>query len=234
MEDLGIFHIVGQPNLNIKIDRAKAARYGLNTGDVNTVVQAAMAGAVATTVLESDRQFNLTVRLAPTYRDSIEKIGNIPVGYQTRERRDRLHSAARARRTSASDSGRILHLPRGHAALHSDQVQRPRPRSRQHGGRGPGANCEEHSSADGISHPMGGRVPGSADRQEAAGSVRADESGADPGPALQPVQFSARQSAGPRRNTLCGRRRRARAVRRPGCPSASRRPSGSSPCLVSR
>jgi cobalt-zinc-cadmium resistance protein CzcA len=83
MEDLGIFHIVGQPNLNIKVDRDKAARYGLNTGDVNAVVQAALAGAVASTVLESDRQFNLTVRLAPQYRDSIEKISNVPVGYQT-------------------------------------------------------------------------------------------------------------------------------------------------------
>ena len=55
--DLGIFHVLGQPNLNIKIDREKAARYGLNTGDVNTVVQAAMGGTVATTVLEGDRQF---------------------------------------------------------------------------------------------------------------------------------------------------------------------------------
>src|SRR6202000_2403038 len=52
MEDLGISHSGGQPNLNIKIDRAKAARYGLNTGDVNTVIQAAMAGVVASTVLE--------------------------------------------------------------------------------------------------------------------------------------------------------------------------------------
>jgi cobalt-zinc-cadmium resistance protein CzcA len=83
MEDLGIFHIVGQPNLNIKIDRAKAARYGLNTGDINSVIQAALGGAVAATVLESDRQFNLTVRLAPKNRDSIEKIGDVPVGYQT-------------------------------------------------------------------------------------------------------------------------------------------------------
>jgi cobalt-zinc-cadmium resistance protein CzcA len=83
MEDVGIFHIVGQPNLNIKVDRVKAARYGLNTGDVNSVVQAAMAGAVATTVLESDRQFNLTVRLAQKYRDSIAKVGDIPVAYQT-------------------------------------------------------------------------------------------------------------------------------------------------------
>ena len=46
--DLGIFPVLGQPNLNIKVDRAKAARYGLNSGDVNTVVQAAMGGAVAT------------------------------------------------------------------------------------------------------------------------------------------------------------------------------------------
>jgi heavy metal efflux system protein len=83
MEDVGIFHIVGQPNLDIRVDRVKAARYGLNTGDVNNVVQAAMAGAVATTVLESDRQFNLTVRLAPKYRDSVEAIKDIPVAYQT-------------------------------------------------------------------------------------------------------------------------------------------------------
>ncbi len=83
MEDLGIFHIVGQPNLNIKVNRIKAARYGLNTGDVNAVVQAAMAGAVATTVLESDRQFNLTVRLDRQYRDSIDKVSTIPVAYQT-------------------------------------------------------------------------------------------------------------------------------------------------------
>jgi cobalt-zinc-cadmium resistance protein CzcA len=83
IQDLGVFHVLGQPNLNIKIDRARAARYGLNTGDVNTVIQAAMGGAVATQVLEGDRSFNLTVRLAPRYRTSIEAVGNIKVGYQT-------------------------------------------------------------------------------------------------------------------------------------------------------
>lgn len=82
VEDLGIFHVVGQPNLNIKVDREKAARYGLNTGDVNTVVQATMAGTVATSVLEGDRTFSLAVRLEPKYRDSIEAVGNIKVGYQ--------------------------------------------------------------------------------------------------------------------------------------------------------
>ncbi|HEY4443258.1 MAG TPA: CusA/CzcA family heavy metal efflux RND transporter [Steroidobacteraceae bacterium] len=83
VDDLGVFHVLGQPNLNIKIDRAKTARYGLNTGDVNTVVQAAMGGTVASQVLEGDRFFNLTVRLAPQYRNNIEAIGNIKVGYQT-------------------------------------------------------------------------------------------------------------------------------------------------------
>jgi cobalt-zinc-cadmium resistance protein CzcA len=83
MEDIGIFHVVGQPNLNIRTDRNKAARYGLNTGDVNAVVQAAMAGQVASTVLEGDRGFNLTLRFAPEYRTSVETIGYLPVGYQT-------------------------------------------------------------------------------------------------------------------------------------------------------
>ncbi|MGB9469040.1 MAG: efflux RND transporter permease subunit, partial [Candidatus Acidiferrum sp.] len=81
--DLGIFPVLGQPNLNINVDRSKAARYGLNSGDVNSVIQAAMGGAVATSVLEGDRQFDLVVRYTPEYRDSIERIRNIKVGYQT-------------------------------------------------------------------------------------------------------------------------------------------------------
>jgi cobalt-zinc-cadmium resistance protein CzcA len=83
VEDLGIFHVVGQPNLNIKVDREKASRYGLNTGDVNTVVQTAMSGTVATTVLEGDRQFNLTVRFSPEDRSDIDSVRNLKVGYQT-------------------------------------------------------------------------------------------------------------------------------------------------------
>ncbi|MHB1301321.1 MAG: efflux RND transporter permease subunit [Burkholderiales bacterium] len=81
--DLGVFRVMGQPNLNIKVDRLKAARYGLNTGDVNTVVQAALGGSQATTVLEGDRQFALTVRLAPQYRTNLDAIRNIKVAYQT-------------------------------------------------------------------------------------------------------------------------------------------------------
>ena len=83
VQDLGIFHVLGQPNLDITVNREKAARYGLNTGDVNTVIQATMGGTTATTVLEGDRQFALVVRLTPADRSSIKSIGNITVGYQT-------------------------------------------------------------------------------------------------------------------------------------------------------
>jgi cobalt-zinc-cadmium resistance protein CzcA len=81
--DLGIFWVLGQPNLNIKVDRAKASRYGLNAGDINAVVQAALGGTTATTLLEADRQFNVVVRAAPQHRDGIGAVRNLKVGYQT-------------------------------------------------------------------------------------------------------------------------------------------------------
>ena len=81
--DLGVFWVLGQPNLNIKIDRAKAARYGLNVSDVNNVVQAALGGMTATTLLEADRQFGVVVRLAPEYRNNIDTVRNLKVGVPT-------------------------------------------------------------------------------------------------------------------------------------------------------
>jgi heavy metal efflux system protein len=81
--DLGAFWALGQPNLNVRIDRARAARYGLNVADVNGIIQGALGGAVATTLLEADRQFNVTVRLAPEYRNDINTIGDLKVGVQS-------------------------------------------------------------------------------------------------------------------------------------------------------
>ena len=81
--DLGVFPVLGQPNLNVKVNREKAARYGLNSGDVNNVVQAALGGTAATTLLEADRQFNVTVRLSPEYREVIDTVRKVKVGYQT-------------------------------------------------------------------------------------------------------------------------------------------------------
>ena len=81
--DLGAFWVLGQPNLNIKIDRAKAARYGLNVNDINSVIQAALGGTTATTLLESERQFGIVVRLAPEFRKTLDDVRNLKVGFQT-------------------------------------------------------------------------------------------------------------------------------------------------------
>jgi heavy metal efflux system protein len=81
--DLGAFWVLGQPNLNIRIDREKAARYGLNVNDANSVVQAALGGTVATNILEADRQFGVAVRLAPEFRNDIDSVRNLKVGVQT-------------------------------------------------------------------------------------------------------------------------------------------------------
>ncbi len=83
VSDLGTLHLLGQPNLNIKIDRQRAARYGLNTGDVNSIIQTALAGSTATTVLEGDRQFAVSVRLAKSWRHDSETIANLPISYNT-------------------------------------------------------------------------------------------------------------------------------------------------------
>ena len=81
--DLGIFRVLGQPNLNIKVDREKASRYGLNSGDINLFVQTAFGGNVATTTYESDRQFGVNVRAAPKFRDTIDAVRNSKIGVQT-------------------------------------------------------------------------------------------------------------------------------------------------------
>lgn len=81
--DLGAFWVLGQPNLNIRIDREKAARYGLNVSDANNVVQAALGGTVATMLLEADRQFGVVVRLAPGFRSHIDQVQKIKVGAQS-------------------------------------------------------------------------------------------------------------------------------------------------------
>jgi cobalt-zinc-cadmium resistance protein CzcA len=80
--DLSVFESVGQPTVDIDIDRAGAARYGLAPGDVNTTIQAAIGGTAAGNLYErgSDRDFPIVVRLAPKYRGSLDAIRRITVG----------------------------------------------------------------------------------------------------------------------------------------------------------
>ncbi|MGH8146206.1 MAG: efflux RND transporter permease subunit [Rhodanobacteraceae bacterium] len=77
--DLTLVHELGQPNLAIKIDRAKIARYGLNVADINNLINAAIGGDVATEVTQGEKQFDLVVRLQKPFRNTPEAIGDIPV-----------------------------------------------------------------------------------------------------------------------------------------------------------
>jgi heavy metal efflux system protein len=79
VKDLGIFRLVGQPNLLIQVDREASARYGLQVADVNAVVQGAIGGQAVTQVYEGERLFDLVVRFLPEYRQDVESIGNILV-----------------------------------------------------------------------------------------------------------------------------------------------------------
>jgi cobalt-zinc-cadmium resistance protein CzcA len=79
VRDPAAFNLIGQPNLIIRIDRAKAARYGISVSDVNAVVQAAIGGQEITRVYEGEMHFALSVRLAPQYRDDISAIRTVPV-----------------------------------------------------------------------------------------------------------------------------------------------------------
>jgi cobalt-zinc-cadmium resistance protein CzcA len=79
VKDLGIFRLVGQPNLLIQVDREASARYGLLVSDVNAVVQAAVGGQAVTQVYEGERLFDLVVRFLPEFRQDVDSIGNILV-----------------------------------------------------------------------------------------------------------------------------------------------------------
>jgi cobalt-zinc-cadmium resistance protein CzcA len=77
--DVTLVQELGQPSLTIDINRDKIARYGLNVSDINSLIQAAVGGDVATQVVQGEKQFDLIVRLEQQYRDDPEQIRNILV-----------------------------------------------------------------------------------------------------------------------------------------------------------
>ena len=80
--DLAVLTSLGQPTVQIEIDRGKAARYGLAPGDINATLQAAIGGQAAGNFYEqgSDRNFPIMVRLQPEDRGDLEAIRNLPIG----------------------------------------------------------------------------------------------------------------------------------------------------------
>ena len=82
--DLAVFTSLGQPTVQIDVDRERAGRYGLTPGDINSTVRTAIGGDAAGELYtpNSDQHFPIIVRLAPRYRDTPSAIGNVPVGIQ--------------------------------------------------------------------------------------------------------------------------------------------------------
>jgi len=77
IQDLGLFRVIGQPNLNLTVNRQKAARYQINVADVQDAVQTAIGGNALTQVLQDEQRYDLVLRYLPQYRDRKEAIENI-------------------------------------------------------------------------------------------------------------------------------------------------------------
>jgi cobalt-zinc-cadmium resistance protein CzcA len=77
VEDLGIFRIVGQPNLNLQVDRDAAKRFGINVADIQDAVQTAVGANAVTQVQQGEARFDVTLRYQQQYRDTREAIENI-------------------------------------------------------------------------------------------------------------------------------------------------------------
>ena len=77
VSDLGIFRIIGQPNLNLTVDRAAAARFGINVADVQDAIQTAVGGNPLTQVQQGEARYDVTMRYLPKFRDTKDAIENV-------------------------------------------------------------------------------------------------------------------------------------------------------------
>jgi cobalt-zinc-cadmium resistance protein CzcA len=86
IRDLGMFRVLGQPNLNFIVDREEAARYQLNASDVQDAIETAVGGKTVSEVFQGERVYDLVPRYLPQYRDTKDEIENIRVLAPTGER----------------------------------------------------------------------------------------------------------------------------------------------------
>jgi cobalt-zinc-cadmium resistance protein CzcA len=101
VEDLGVFRVIGQPNLDFSVDRDQASRYGINVSDVQDAVQTAVGGNALTQVLVGEQRYDLVMRYQPQYRDTREAIERIRLLAPTGER----VSLAQLTRVTVTDGG---------------------------------------------------------------------------------------------------------------------------------
>jgi heavy metal efflux system protein len=86
VRDLGLFRVIGQPNLNFAVDRQAAARYGINVADVQQAIQTAVGGNAVSQVLQGEAHYDVVVRYLPQYRNTQEAINNIRLVSSSGER----------------------------------------------------------------------------------------------------------------------------------------------------
>jgi len=79
IEDLGIFRVLGQPNVTLTVDRAKADRFGINVADVQDAIETAVGGKAVSQILKGEQRFDLVVRYQEPYRRTVEDIVNIRI-----------------------------------------------------------------------------------------------------------------------------------------------------------
>jgi cobalt-zinc-cadmium resistance protein CzcA len=79
IEDLGLFRVIGQPNLDIVVDRQRAARYQINVADIQDAVQTAIGGTAVSQILQGERRYDLVVRYQAGFRDTPEAIADIRI-----------------------------------------------------------------------------------------------------------------------------------------------------------
>ena len=84
--DLGLFRVIGQPNLNYVVDRAAAGRFGINVSDVQDAVETAIGGTPVTQVLRGEARYDVTMRYLPEYRSTQEALDNVRLLSSTGER----------------------------------------------------------------------------------------------------------------------------------------------------
>jgi heavy metal efflux system protein len=77
VEDLGLFRVLGQPNLDITVNRQQAARFGLNVADVQDAIETAVGGKAVSQVLQGEQRYDLVVRYQAPYRETKEAIQDI-------------------------------------------------------------------------------------------------------------------------------------------------------------
>ncbi len=77
--DVSAEELLGQPQVQITVDRAAIARYGLAVADVQQVIETGMGGSTATQVLEGERTFDLVVKVTPKAVSDLDSIRKIPV-----------------------------------------------------------------------------------------------------------------------------------------------------------